>query len=72
MTEGKLGRKPLNLYGSLEESMQKIRSYRPLDLNAETWKKANPGLSHKEWVLHAKECLMKGLHYYLPPVDLKA
>ncbi len=72
MTEGKLGRKPLNLYGSLEEPMQKIRSYRPLDLNAELWKKANPGRSHKEWALQARECLMNGLHYYLPPVDLKA
>jgi dienelactone hydrolase len=72
MTEEKLGRKPLNLYGSLEEPMQILRSYRPLDLNAEEWKRANPGRDHKEWVTKARECLLSGFHYDLPPVDLKA
>jgi dienelactone hydrolase len=72
MTEERLGRKPLNLYGSLEDSMQKMRAYRPLDLNSEEWKKANPGRSYQVWAQQARECLMSGLHYELPAVDLKA
>ncbi len=49
-----------------------MRAYRPLDLNAQTWKKANPGRSHLEWAKEARECLRRGLHYDLPPVDLKS
>ena len=49
-----------------------MRAYRPLDLNAETWKKANPGRSHSEWAKEARECLRRGLHYDLPPVDLRS
>jgi dienelactone hydrolase len=71
-TEETLGRKPLNSYGSLEGSIRAMRAYRPLDLNAETWKKANPGRSHQEWAREARECLRHGLHYDLPPVDLKS
>ena len=71
-TEESLGRKPLNSYGSLEGSIQAMRAYRPLDLNAEAWKKANPGRRHLEWAEEARECLRRGLHYDLPPVDLKS
>ena len=71
-TEEKLGRKPLNSYGSLEGSIQVMRAYRPLDLNAEAWHKANPGRSHQEWAREARECLRRGLHYDLPTVDLKS
>ena len=49
-----------------------MRASRPLDLNAEAWKKANPGRSHPEWAEEARECLRRGLHYDLPPVDLKS
>jgi hypothetical protein len=66
-TEEKLGRKSLNSYGSLEGSIQAMRADRPLDLNAEAWKKANPGRSHQEWAKAARECLRLGLHYDLPP-----
>jgi len=52
--------------------MQKMRAYRPLDLNSEEWKKANPGRSYQVWAQQARECLMSGLHYELPAVDLKA
>jgi dienelactone hydrolase len=72
MTEERLGRKPLNLYGSFEGPMQTMRSYRPLDINAAEWKKANPGRSYMEWNHQARECLLNGLHYDLPPVDLKS
>jgi dienelactone hydrolase len=71
-TGEKLGRKPLNSYGSLEGPIRAMRAYRPLDLNAEAWKKANPGRSHPEWAEEARECLRRGLHYDLPPVDLKS
>lgn len=72
MTEEYLGRKPLNLYGGYEESMQKMRSYRPLDLNAIEWKKNNPGGSYEEWARQARECLTTGLHYNMPTVDLQS
>ena len=49
-----------------------MRAYRPLDLNAEAWKKAHPGRPHQDWASEARECLRRGLHYDLPPVDLKA
>ena len=71
-TEDALGRKPLNNYGSLEAPIQAIRSHRPLDLNAATWRKAHPDRPHEEWAKEARECLRAGLHYDLPPVDLKA
>jgi dienelactone hydrolase len=66
-----LGREPLNSYGSLEGPIQAMRAHRPLDLNAEAWRKANPGRSYQEWAAEARECLRRGLHYDLPPVDLK-
>jgi dienelactone hydrolase len=72
MTEELLGRKSLNHYGSLEEAIQKMRAYRPLDLNSEEWKKANPGHKYEVWAKQARECLLSGFHYELPPVDLKA
>ena len=71
-TEEQLGRKSLNTYGSLEGPLQEMRAYRPLDLNAETWRKAHPNGKHEEWAKGARECLKSGLHYELPPVDLKA
>ena len=71
-SEETLGRKSLNTYGSLEGPLQVLRAYRPLDLNAATWKKAHPGGVHSEWAKEARECLRSGLHYDLPPVDLKA
>src|SRR5215471_1195705 len=71
-TEEKLGRKPLNSYGSLEGPIQAMRAHRPLDLNADAWKKANPGRSHQEWAREARECVRRGLHYDLSTVDLKS
>jgi dienelactone hydrolase len=56
----------------LETPIQTLRAYRPLDLVAEHWKKANPGGSHREWARQARELLRRGLHYELPPVDLQA
>lgn len=70
--EEDLGRKPLNSYGSLEGPIRAMRSHRPLDLNAEAWRKAHPGRGHREWAEQARECLRRGLNYDLPPVDLKA
>ena len=35
-------RPPLNLYGSLENMVRRIRVHRPLDLNAERWHKTYP------------------------------
>jgi dienelactone hydrolase len=72
MTEERLGRKSMNHYGSLEETIQIMRSYRPLDLNAEEWRKTHPGQSHQEWAKVARERLLRGLNYDLPPVDLKS
>lgn len=72
MTEETLGRKPWDLYGSLQETIETMRAYRPLDLNSEVWQRANPGRRHAEWAQLARELLRSGLHYDLPPVDLNA
>jgi len=66
MTEEYLGRKPLNLYGGYEDMMQKMRSYRPLDLNAIEFKKANPAQTMKNGRDRQGNCLSTGLHYNLP------
>lgn len=71
LTESELGRKPRNQYGSLERTIQTLRAYRPLDLNAEIWKKANPSHSHSEWAEQARQCLANGLHYDAGPLELK-
>ena len=72
LTENELGRKPRNQYGSLERTIQTMRAYRPLDLNAAAWKKANAGRSHRQWAEQARECLASALHYDAGPVDLEA
>jgi dienelactone hydrolase len=71
-TEGMLGRRPLNQYGSLEKRIQLMRAYRPLDLNSQTWRNSNPGRTHAEWAKIARDCVATGLHYEPGPLDLKA
>lgn len=58
-----LGRAPLNDYGSLEGAIQELRSYRPLDLNAEVWREAHPKAKHAQWASQARQVLLEGLHY---------
>jgi dienelactone hydrolase len=58
-----LGRAPLNDYGSLESSIQAMRAYRPLDLNAAEWRRQNPKGKFEEWATLARELLAMGLHY---------
>ena len=72
MTEEALGREPRRHYGSLEHTIQAMRSYRPLDLNAGVWRSAHPGGSYDEWAREARECLATGLHYDPGPLDLNA
>jgi hypothetical protein len=72
MSEEALGRKPRRHYGSLEHTIQTMRSYRPLDLNGEVWRSAHPGGSYDEWARAARECLAAGLHYDPGPIDLQA
>src|SRR5262245_29502221 len=67
-----LGRKPLNQYGSLEQTIQALRSHRPQDLNAERWRKAHPDGSHAQWSELARTCVKQGLHYDSGPMDLQA
>ena len=71
-TESTLGRRPLNQYGSLEQTIQTMRAHRPLDLNAKLWRKANPGGSYSDWAQKARECVQTGLHYDAAPVDVRA
>ncbi|HUV14684.1 MAG TPA: alpha/beta hydrolase family protein [Acidobacteriota bacterium] len=71
-TGDELGRESLNRYGSLEDTIQTLRAYRPLDLNAEVWKKANPGRQYQEWAQLARDRVETGLHYEPGPVDLRA
>ena len=58
-----LGRAPLNDYGSLESTIQALRSYRPLDLNAGEWRRAHPQGKYGEWAAEARRILSEGLHY---------
>ena len=65
-------RAPLNLYGSLEAMVRRLRAHRPLDLNAERWRAANPGGSFDDWRRQARACVLAGLHYDPGPLDLCA
>jgi len=63
--------KPLNLYGSLEATLQGLRNHRPQDLNAAAWRKAHPKGTFTQWRKQAAKCLLDGLHYNPGPLDLK-
>ena len=67
-----ISREPLNLYGSLEEMIRRLREHRPLDLNAEIWRQAHPGGTFEEWRAQAHSCLMDGLHYNPGPLNLNS
>lgn len=67
-----LGRAPLNNYGSMEESIEIMRSYRPLDLNAWEWRRQHPKGSYREWSARARALLAGGLHYDPGKLDLNA
>ena len=64
-------RDPLNLYGSMETALQQIRKHRPLDLNAERWRKANPRGTFDQWREAVTRCLLDGFHYDPGALDLK-
>jgi hypothetical protein len=66
-----ISREPLNLYGSLEKMIRRLREHRPLDLNAETWRQTHPSGTFEEWRAQAHSCLMDGLHYNPGPLDPK-
>lgn len=66
-----ISREPLNDYGSLEPMMRAIRDHRPLDLNAEIWRRAHPEEGFAAWQAAARRCLLEGLHYDPAPVDLR-
>ena len=44
----------------LEAPLQMLRAYRPLDLNAEAWRKAHPGQGHQEWARQARFLQSRG------------
>lgn len=67
-----LGRPSRNHYGNLEPVIQSIRAHRPLDLTAESWRRARPGEHFATWAELARALLRDGLHYPLPPVALNA
>lgn len=67
-----LGRAPLNSYGSLENTIQMLRSYRPLDLNSVEWRRKYAKGKYEEWARQARSLLAGGLHYDPGELDLKA
>ena len=67
-----LGRAPLNNYGSLENAIQTMRAYRPLDLSAVEWRRRHPKGGYDEWARQARALLAEGLHYDPGKIDLKA
>ncbi|MSS71381.1 MAG: hypothetical protein EXS64_07815 [Candidatus Latescibacteria bacterium] len=70
--ELKMSRKPLSDYGSLEGMIRGIRDHRPLDLNAESWRRVRPEGTFEGWRQAAHGCLLEGLHYDPGPLDLRA
>ena len=52
--------------------MRGIRAHRPLDLNAERWRRANPHGTFRQWRRDARRCLLDGLHYDPGTLDLQA
>ena len=67
-----LGRAPLNQYGSFEQAIQTLRSYRPLDLNSVEWRRQNPKGKYEEWADKARSLVAEGLHYDPGKLELKA
>jgi dienelactone hydrolase len=65
-------RRALNDYGSLEGLIRDIRDHRPLDLNADRWRRAHPEGTFEQWRQLADRCLSSGLHYDPGPLDLRA
>jgi len=70
--ELRISREPVWTYGNMEKGIRGIRDHRPLDLNAEYWRTANPDKSFQQWQKEAQHCLNTGLHYDMGPLDLKA
>lgn len=67
----KISRKPLCDYGSLEGMIRGIREHRPLDLNAEHWRRFHPSGMFEQWHQEAHHCLMEGLHYAPGSLDIQ-
>jgi dienelactone hydrolase len=67
-----ISREPLNDYGSLEETMRRIRAHRRLDLSAERWRAEHPEDGFEDWRRQARACLLEGLHYDPGPLDLRS
>lgn len=67
-----LGRSPLSSYGSLEATIQSMRAYRPLDLNAAQWRRRHPAGNYNDWARQAREILSEGLHYDPGKLELNA
>ena len=67
----KIARGPVSDYGSLEPMLRGIRAHRPLDLNAEQWRKSHPSDTFEAWRQAAHRCLMEGLQYDPGPLNLE-
>jgi dienelactone hydrolase len=67
-----VGRKPLNLYGSLQTTMDTMRRHRPMDLSAAVWRENHPDGTFNQWRAAAQSHLRQSLHYDPREVNLKA
>ncbi|MSU48264.1 MAG: hypothetical protein EXS37_04090 [Opitutus sp.] len=67
-----LGRAPRTNYGALEANIQSLRAHRPLDLNAEEWRRQHPTANYAEWAREARGLLAEGLHYDTGKLALNA
>ena len=68
----KMSREPLGDYGRLEGMVRHLRDFRPLDLNAEQWRKAHPDGTFEEWRKEVHALLLGSLHYDPCTLDLQA
>ncbi len=64
-------REPLSLYGSLESAIRELRDHRPLDLNAEVWRRYNPDAEFTEWRVRVRNLLLQEFHYDPGKLDLR-
>lgn len=67
-----LGRAPLSNYGSLETTIQRMRAYQPLDLNAAKWRRNHRSGKYDGWASQARAVLAEGLHYDAGKIELNA
>ena len=67
-----LGQKPVTIYGSLQSTIEQLRTNRPMDLSSDSWRRGNPNGGYEQWRSIVQSHLRAALHYDPPATDLRA